>query len=348
MKTYLVTGGAGFIGSHLIKKLLEQGNRVINVDNFNEYYDYNIKVKNVLNSTGKQVSDNSDEIRVEELRDLKKTVDFENYTLEIVDITNMSILEEVFQKNKIDTVIHLAAMAGVRPSIENPLLYEKVNVRGTMNILELMKKYNIKKFVCASSSSVYGNNEKVPFSETDNVDKAISPYAATKKSCEIIGHSYHHLYDIDTIMLRFFTVYGPGQRPDLAIHKFTKLIYENKEIPFFGDGETQRDYTYIDDIIDGVLKAADDVENNTDVYEIFNLGESQTISLKEMVATIEKVIGKKALLNKLPMQPGDVNRTFADISKAKKMLGYDPDTKFEDGIRKFVEWYNNSILEEQK
>ncbi|WP_435308212.1 GDP-mannose 4,6-dehydratase [Sebaldella termitidis] len=348
MKTYLVTGGAGFIGSHLIKKLLEQGNRVINVDNFNEYYDYNIKVKNVLNSTGKQVSDNSDEIRVEELRDLKKTVDFENYTLEIVDITNMSILEEIFQKNKIDTVIHLAAMAGVRPSIENPLLYEKVNVRGTMNILELMKKYNIKKFVCASSSSVYGNNEKVPFSETDNVDKAISPYAATKKSCEIIGHSYHHLYNIDTIMLRFFTVYGPGQRPDLAIHKFTKLIYENKEIPFFGDGETQRDYTYIDDIIDGVLKAADYVENNTDVYEIFNLGESQTISLKEMVTTIEKVIGKKALLNKLPMQPGDVNRTFADISKAKKMLGYDPDTKFEDGIRKFVEWYNNSILEEQK
>ena len=348
MKTYLVTGGAGFIGSHLIKKLLEQGNRVINVDNFNEYYDYNIKVKNVLNSTGKQVSDNSDEIRVEELRDLKKTVDFENYTLEIVDITNMSILEEVFQKNKIDTVIHLKKKKKIRPSIENPLLYEKVNVRGTMNILELMKKYNIKKFVCASSSSVYGNNEKVPFSETDNVDKAISPYAATKKSCEIIGHSYHHLYDIDTIMLRFFTVYGPGQRPDLAIHKFTKLIYENKEIPFFGDGETQRDYTYIDDIIDGVLKAADYVENNTDVYEIFNLGESQTISLKEMVATIEKVIGKKALLNKLPMQPGDVNRTFADISKAKKMLGYDPDTKFEDGIRKFVEWYNNSILEEQK
>ena len=345
MKTYLVTGGAGFIGSHLVKKLLEQGNRVINVDNFNEYYNYSIKVKNVLNSTGKNALDNIDEIKVEELHDLKKTVDFENYTLEIVDITNMSILEEVFQKNKIDTVIHLAAMAGVRPSIENPMLYEKVNVRGTMNILELMKKYNIKKFICASSSSVYGNNEKVPFSESDNVDKAISPYAATKKSCEIIGHSYHHLYNIDTIMLRFFTVYGPGQRPDLAIHKFTKLIYEDKEIPFFGDGETQRDYTYIDDIIDGVLKATAYAENNTGVYEIFNLGESQTISLKEMVATIEKVTGKKALLNKLPMQPGDVNRTFADISKAKKMLGYDPDTQFEDGIRKFVEWYKKSILE---
>ena len=345
MKTYLVTGGAGFIGSHLVKRLLEQGNRVINVDNFNEYYHYSIKVKNVLNSTGKKAPDNVDEIRVEELHDLKKTVDSENYTLEIVDITNMSILEEVFQKNKIDTVIHLAAMAGVRPSIENPMLYEKVNVKGTMNILELMKKYNIKKFICASSSSVYGNNEKVPFSETDNVDKAISPYAATKKSCEVIAHSYHHLYNIDTIMLRFFTVYGPGQRPDLAIHKFTKLIYEDKEIPFFGDGDTQRDYTYIDDIIDGVLRSADYAENNTGVYEIFNLGESQTISLKEMVATIEKVIGKKAQLNKLPMQPGDVNRTFADISKAKKMLGYDPDTKFEDGIRKFVEWYKNSILE---
>ena len=345
MKTYLVTGGAGFIGSHLVKKLLEQGNKVINVDNFNEYYDYNIKVKNVLNSTGKQVPDNIDEIKVEELHDLKKAVDYENYSLEIVDITNMVILDEVFQKYKIDTVIHLAAMAGVRPSIENPMLYEKVNVRGTMNILELMKKYSIKKFICASSSSVYGNNEKVPFSETDNVDKAISPYAATKKSCEIIGHSYHHLYNIDTIMLRFFTVYGPGQRPDLAIHKFTKLIFEDKEIPFFGDGDTQRDYTYIDDIIDGVLKSVNYAENNTGVYEIFNLGESQTISLKEMVATIEKITGKKALLNKLPMQPGDVNRTFADISKAKEILGYDPKTQFEDGIRNFVEWYKNSILE---
>jgi UDP-glucuronate 4-epimerase len=345
MKTYLVTGGAGFIGSHLIKKLLEQGNRVINVDNFNEYYDYNIKVKNVLSSTGREVVDNVDEIRVDELNVLKKKVDFKNYTLEIIDITKMAILEEVFEENKIDAVIHLAAMAGVRPSIENPLLYERVNVRGTMNILELMKKYNIKKFICASSSSVYGNNEKVPFSENDNVDRAISPYAATKKSCEVIGHSYSHLYDIDMAMLRFFTVYGPGQRPDLAIHKFTRLIYEGKEIPFFGDGETQRDYTYIDDIVDGVLKAIDYTEKNTKVYEIFNLGESQTISLKEMVATIEKVTGKKAVLNKLPMQPGDVNRTFADISKAKEMLGYNPQTQFEDGIRTFVEWFKKSILE---
>ncbi len=341
MKTYLVTGGAGFIGSHLVEKLLKNGNKVINIDNFNEFYNYNIKVKNVLDSTGKIQKNDDGEIKVNELQDLKKLVDSENYILEIVDITNMEILEEVFQRNKIDTVIHLAAMAGVRPSIEKPLLYEKVNIRGTMNILELINKYNIKKFICASSSSVYGNNEKVPFSEKDNVDRAISPYAATKKSCEIIGHSYHHLYDIDTIMLRFFTVYGPRQRPDLAIHKFTKAIIEEKEIPFYGDGTTQRDYTYIDDIIDGVLKSIIYLEKNKNIYEIINLGESETISLRKMVKTLENEIGKKAVLKKLSMQPGDVNRTFADISKAKELIGYDPKTKFEEGIKKFVNWYRN-------
>ncbi len=339
MKTYLITGGAGFIGSHLVSKLLEEGNKVINVDNFSEYYDYNIKVENVLESVGIKDFNDGREIRVDELRDLKKLVDSESYSLKIVDITKLEILEEVFKANQIDAVIHLAAMAGVRPSIENPLLYEKVNVRGTMNILELMKKYNIKKFICASSSSVYGNNEKVPFSETDNVDFAISPYAATKKSCEVIGHSYHHLNNIDMAMLRFFTVYGPRQRPDLAIHKFTKAILKEEAIPFYGDGTTQRDYTYIDDIINGILKSINYVENNDKVYEIFNLGESQTISLKEMVEVLEGKIGKKAVLNKLPMQPGDVNRTFADISKAKTVLGYDPQTKFEEGIEKFLEWY---------
>ena len=324
-----------------MEKLLKNGNKVINIDNFNEFYNYNIKVKNVLDSTGKIQKNDDGEIKVNELQDLKKLVDSENYILEIVDITNMEILEEVFQRNKIDTVIHLAAMAGVRPSIEKPLLYEKVNIRGTMNILELINKYNIKKFICASSSSVYGNNEKVPFSEKDNVDRAISPYAATKKSCEIIGHSYHHLYDIDTIMLRFFTVYGPRQRPDLAIHKFTKAIIEEKEIPFYGDGTTQRDYTYIDDIIDGVLKSIIYLEKNKNIYEIINLGESETISLRKMVKTLENEIGKKAVLKKLSMQPGDVNRTFADISKAKELIGYDPKTKFEEGIKKFVNWYRN-------
>ena len=341
MKTYLVTGGAGFIGSHLVEKLLKNGNKVINIDNFNEFYNYNIKVKNVLDSTGKIQKNDDGEIKVNELQDLKKLVDSENYILEIVDITNMEILEEIFQRNEIDTVIHLAAMAGVRPSIEKPLLYEKVNIRGTMNILELMNKYNIKKFVCASSSSVYGNNEKVPFSEKDNVDRAISPYAATKKSCEVIGHSYHHLYNIDTIMLRFFTVYGPRQRPDLAIHKFTKAITEEKEMPFYGDGTTQRDYTYIDDIIDGILKSIIYLEKNKNIYEIINLGESETVSLRKMVETLEKEIGKKAVLKQLSMQPGDVNRTFADISKAKELIGYDPKTKFEEGIKKFVNWYRN-------
>ena len=340
MKTYLVTGGAGFIGSHLVGKLLEKGNRVICVDNFNEFYDYNIKVRNVISSTKSNAVDSA-KIRIEELAGLKKMTNSENYSLEIVDISKIELLEEVFSKNKIDCVIHLAAMAGVRPSIENPLLYERVNVKGTMNILELMKKYNIKKFVCASSSSVYGNNEKVPFNETDNVDRAISPYAATKKACEVIGHTYHHLYNIDTIMLRFFTVYGPGQRPDLAIHKFTRAILEGKAIPFYGDGTTKRDYTYIDDIIQGVMKSVEYVENNSKVYEIFNLGESETISLKRMLETIENALGKKALLEKLPMQPGDVQQTYADISKAKKMLGYEPKTKFEDGIAKFVEWYKN-------
>ena len=341
MKTYLITGGAGFIGSHLVGELLKGGNKVINVDNFNEFYDYNIKVKNVLDSTGKIQQNNEEEIKVEELQDLKKLVDSESYTLEVVDITNMEILEEVFQKNKIDMVVHLAAMAGVRPSIEKPLLYEKVNVKGTMNILELMNKYNIKKFVRASSSSVYGNNEKVPFSEKDNVDRAISPYAATKKSCEVIGHSYHHLHKTDMIMLRFFTVYGPRQRPDLAIHKFTKAIIEEKEIPFYGDGTTQRDYTYIDDIIDGVLKSIIYLEKNENIYEIINLGEPETISLKRMVETLEEEIGKKAVLKRLPMQPGDVNRTFADISKAKELIGYNPKTKFEEGIQKFINWYRN-------
>ena len=344
MKTYLVTGGAGFIGSHLVEELLKAGNKVINVDNFNEFYNFNTKIKNVLDSTGKVQKNHIDEIKIEELQILKKIVDSDNYTLEIIDITNLKILEEVFQRNEIDAVIHLAAMAGVRPSIEDPLLYEKVNIRGTMNILDLMKKYNVKKFICASSSSVYGNNEKVPFSESDNVDKAISPYAATKKSCEVMAYSYYHLYKIDTVMLRFFTVYGPRQRPDLAIHKFTKAIIEGRAIPFYGDGTTQRDYTYIDDIIDGVLKSINYLKQNVNTFEIINLGESETINLQKMVEILEKEIGKKAVLDKLPMQLGDVNRTFADISKAKKLIGYDPQTKFEDGIKKFVNWYKNNKM----
>ena len=337
MKTYLVTGGAGFIGSHLVEKLLSEGNKVINVDNFNNYYDVNIKINNVIESVGIQKNENLT------LTNLKNEVEsnVNNYILEIVDIRDINEMTRIFEENKIDAVAHLAAVAGVRPSIQDPLLYEEVNVRGTMNILELMKKNDIKKFVCASSSSVYGNNEKVPFSEEDNVDRTISPYAATKKTCEIIAHTYFYLYNIDTVMLRFFTVYGPRQRPDLAIHKFTKMILRGEKIPFYGDGTTQRDYTYIEDIIDGVIKSIKYVEENKNVYEIINLGESETISLKKMVETIEKELKIKAILDIQPMQDGDVNRTYANVSKAKEILKYKPETKFGDGIKKFISWYNN-------
>lgn len=332
MKTYLVTGAAGFIGSNLVKKILDTDNRVINIDNFNDYYSSDVKIKNVLKSVGLDTS-------CETIEELETLVGSDRYKLEVIDIRDLENLKKVFENNRIDIVIHLAAMAGVRPSIEDPLLYQDVNVRGTMNILECCRVFKVKKFVMASSSSVYGNNKKVPFSETDVVDFAISPYAATKKSCEVLGHTYHHLYDIDMAMLRFFTVYGPGQRPDLAIHKFTKMIDEGVEIPFYGDGSTKRDYTYIDDIVDGVLRCCAYVSEHSGVYEIFNLGESETITLSQMVSTIEDVMGKKAKIKRLPMQPGDVKVTYADISKAKDILGYNPSTNFRDGIEKFINWY---------
>jgi UDP-glucuronate 4-epimerase len=339
MKTYLITGGAGFIGSHLCEKLLKSGNRVINIDNFCDFYSPEIKIRNLFNSLGKN---NIEEFKEKSFKEIKDDVDSDSYKLYVNDIRDINAMEEIFKENKIDGVIHLAAMAGVRPSIENPILYEEVNVKGTMNILEMCKKYGIKKFICASSSSVYGNNEKVPFSENDIVDFAISPYAATKKSCEIIGHSYYHLYNIDMIMLRFFTVFGPRQRPDLAIHKFTKIIESGKELPFYGDGTTERDYTYIEDIMDGILKSIKYIEENSSVYEILNLGESRTITLSKMVKTIEDALGIKANIKRMEMQPGDVNRTFADITKAKKLIGYNPQTKFEDGIDEFVKWYKNN------
>lgn len=335
---YLVTGGSGFIGSHLVERLLKNGHSVINIDNFDDFYDYRIKIRNTLESVGKD----SEFLFTEKEKDIQKLVfetSSENYKLYHLDIRDVVGLQKLFSENKIDLVIHLAALAGVRPSIERPLEYEEVNIRGTMNLWEECKKHQIKKFVCASSSSVYGNNTKVPFAETDFVDTPISPYAATKKSVEIMGHVYHHLYQIDMVQLRFFTVYGPRQRPDLAIHKFTKLILENKEIPFYGDGSTARDYTYIDDIIDGVLKSILYLENHDNIYEIVNLGESHVITLNEMVSTIESVLGKTAYRNQLPMQLGDVTKTNADISKARMLMGYEPSTNFQNGIKKFVEWF---------
>ncbi|WP_294293350.1 GDP-mannose 4,6-dehydratase [uncultured Chryseobacterium sp.] len=335
---YLITGGSGFIGSHLTEQLLKEGHSVINVDNFDDFYNYQIKIQNTLGA----IRYFSDFEYSDKEKDLKKLIflsESENYNLYNQDIRDKKGLEEIFRAHSIDTVIHLAALAGVRPSIERPLEYEEVNVRGTMNLWELCRDFNITKFICASSSSVYGNNEKVPFTETDNVDRPISPYAATKRCGEILGHVYHELYKIDMIQLRFFTVYGPRQRPDLAIHKFTRLISGNHEIPFYGDGTTARDYTYIDDIIDGILKSIRYLENNSGVYEIINLGESEVITLNEMLAAIEDALGKSAIRKNLPMQPGDVLKTNANITKARTLIGYKPDTNFQNGIKKFVEWF---------
>ena len=335
---YLVTGGSGFIGSHLVEQLLKNGHSVINVDNFDDFYDYKIKVKNTLESTD-DLSDFNFNDKENDINNLISLTKSKSYQLYYQDIRDKEGLEGIFKNHQIDLVIHLAALAGVRPSIERPLDYEAVNVRGTMNLWELCHQFGIKNFVCASSSSVYGNSEKIPFAEKDNVDKPISPYAATKKSVEILGHVYHHLYKIDMIQLRFFTVYGPRQRPDLAIHKFTKLISDNQEIPFYGDGSTARDYTFVNDIIDGVLKAIKYLENHKDVYEIVNLGESEVITLNEMVSTVENAIGKKAVRKNLPMQAGDVIKTNADITKAKALIGYNPTTNFQNGTKKFVEWF---------
>ena len=348
----VVTGGAGFIGSHLCEALLKQGHKVINIDNFHDYYSYEIKIRNILESTGNHelIIDFEDIVLKEQnktpkneiIETLCNTVENENYKLYFNDIRDMNELEKIFSTEKPEFVINLAGLAGVRPSLKNPILYEDVNVKGTMNLLELCNKFEIKKFIQASSSSVYGNNKQTPFKETDIVDFAISPYAATKKSCEVMGHVYHHLYNIDMFQLRFFTVYGERQRPDLAIHKFTKLMSRNQKITMYGEGNSFRDYTYIGDIIQGIMKSIDYLITHENVYEILNLGESHTISLKEMIETIEKELGVKADIEILPMQAGDVDKTYADISKAKNLIGYCPETKFENGIKKFIIWYKNN------
>ena len=319
MNTYFITGGAGFIGSTLSKKLLSLGNKVVTIDNFCDFYNPKIKENNIKNLLLNH-----------------------NFKLYRADIRDREAVKKIFDENKIDIVMSLAAMAGVRPSIENPCLYQEVNCLGLQNILEEMKLHNVKNGVLASSSSVYGNCKEVPFREDMIVDYAISPYAATKKANEVMAHVYHKLYDMNIIMLRFFTVYGPRQRPDLAINKFTRLMLEDKEIPMFGDGTTSRDYTYVDDIVDGIIKSCEYTLNNKNVYEILNLGNSSPISLKEMINVIGKNLNVEPKIKQLPMQPGDVDRTYADISKAKEMIGYEPRTTFEEGIKKFVEWYKEN------
>lgn len=318
MRSILITGGAGFIGSHLVDRLLAEGEwRVSVVDDFNDFYDPAIKHANI-----RQHEQNS------------------NYRLFAADIRDKSALERIFAENSFACIVHLAARAGVRPSLEEPLLYTETNINGTMNLLELAREHGIGQFVFGSSSSVYGINAKVPFSEDDPIRQPISPYAATKAAGELLCHTYSHLYGMRTVCLRFFTVYGPRQRPDLAIHKFARLISAGKPIPVFGDGTTRRDYTFIDDIVAGVRAAIDYVSDSSrSNYEVVNLGESRTVELRELISLLEKELGTTAQIDRQPLQPGDVPQTFADIAKARTILGYDPQTQIEEGIRRFVQWW---------
>jgi UDP-glucuronate 4-epimerase len=310
---FLVTGGAGFIGSHVCERLLREGHNVWAFDDLNDFYDPAIKRNN--------------------LRQLQAQA----MPFEFVqgDVTDRAALAEIFSSVKLDQVIHLAARAGVRPSLAQPDLYQRVNVEGTVNVLEAARLNGVKKLIIASSSSVYGLNSKSPFSESDPITSAISPYAASKLACEALGHVWHHIYKMDITMLRFFTVYGPRQRPDLALFKFAKLICAGKPIPVFGDGSAARDYTYVTDTVDGVIACT----KKEFGYQIFNLGESETISLSRMIELLERALGKKAIIDRQPLQPGDVPLTFADISKAGEKLGYNPKVKFERGIQLFAEWF---------
>jgi UDP-glucuronate 4-epimerase len=310
---FLVTGGAGFIGSHVCERLLRDGHAVWAFDDLNPFYDPQLKHGNLR-----------------DIQALAKPFEFVHG-----DLTSRAALDELFGSVKFDQVIHLAARAGVRPSLAEPALYQRVNVEGTVNVLEAARKNRVKKIIIASSSSVYGVNSKVPFSESDPVFSAISPYAASKLACEALGHVYHHVYGMDVAALRLFTVYGPRQRPDLAIRKFATLIHAGQPIPVFGDGSMARDYTYVTDTVDGIIACT----KKEFGYEIFNLGESRTVTLARLIELLEAALGKKAMIDRQPQQPGDVPVTFADITKARAGLGYNPQVKIEPGILQFVNWF---------
>lgn len=318
----IVTGGAGFIGSHLCERLVAQGHRVAAIDSFDGFYSPEVKRRNLAALAG------SERFRLLEgdIRD--------------GEAAEAALAAEGF--GRADVLVHLAARAGVRPSISSPVLYSQVNVDGTVAMLELARRMGIRRFVFGSSSSVYGNNPKVPFAETDGVDHPISPYAATKRAGELLCHSYHHLHGMAIVCLRFFTVYGPRQRPDLAIHKFARLLSRGEPIPFYGDGTTERDYTYVDDILQGIAGAIEYTCTHPGAFEIVNLGESQTVSLRRLVELLAESLGVAPRIERLPLQPGDVHRTFADIRKARELLGYSPSTCVEDGIPRFVRWFHES------
>jgi UDP-glucuronate 4-epimerase len=318
----LVTGGAGFIGSHLVEKLLGAGHAAAILDDFNDFYDPQIKRANI--------------------EKISKDVPVHH-----VDLRENAAVRNLFHREKFDTIAHLAARAGVRPSIQHPQLYYDTNVTGTLHLLDAARATGVERFIFASSSSVYGVSKTVPFSEEQHLTQTISPYAATKIAAEFLCSTYSHLYKLRVVALRYFTVYGPRQRPDLAIHQFTKKIHVGQPIDQFGDGTTRRDYTYIDDIVQGTMAA---LTYNGPLFDIFNLGESETIQLKDLIEKIEKALGKKAKINQLPEQPGDVPLTCADISKARKLLGYNPTTQLSEGLPRFIEWFmqrdelNMSIL----
>lgn len=317
----IVTGGAGFIGSHLCERLVERGHQVVAVDSFDRFYDPEIKRRNLSGLAG-----------------------HERFRLIEADIRELGILEQALSGSRVDrfdVLVHLAARAGVRPSIEDPLLYTQVNVEGTTAMLELAHRLGIARFVFGSSSSVYGNAERVPFSEDSPVERPISPYAATKRAGELLCHTYHHLYGLSVVCLRFFTVYGPRQRPDLAIHKFARRMLDGEGVPMFGDGTTERDYTYIDDILQGVEAAIDYTSRPEPAFEIVNLGESRTTSLSRLIELISEALGIEPRIERLPPQPGDVRRTFADIDRARRLLDYRPTTQVEEGIPLFIDWIRN-------
>lgn len=314
--TVLVTGAAGFIGSHLVERLLGQGRRVVGLDNFCDFYDPAAKRRNVAGFEG-----------------------YRDFELVEGDLRDRGAVNRVFERHRPGCVVHLAAMAGVRPSIERPGYYTEVNIDGTVNVLDAAVAAKTERFIFGSSSSVYGNNSKVPFSEEDPVNEPISPYAATKRAGELICHTYSHLYGMPIVCLRFFTVFGPRQRPDLAISKFLRLIDQGQPIPVFGDGTTSRDYTYVDDIVAGVVAAMERVER----YRIYNLGGNHPVSLSGLIETIERVTGRKAQIQRLPMQPGDVERTWADLSRSEAELGYKPTTSLEEGIAKQWQWYQEAV-----
>jgi len=308
----LLTGAAGFIGSHLAERLLAEGHEVVGVDNFDSFYDPGVKRGNLHAALGHG-----------------------RFTLHETDIRDRRSIEAIFAAQPFDVVVHLAARAGVRPSIEEPHLYADVNVNGTIVLLDAARRNGVGTFIFASSSSVYGNNRKVPFHEDDRVDHPISPYAATKKAGELICHTFHHLYGMPITCLRFFTVYGPRCRPDLAIPKFTRIIDAGEPVPMFGDGTMRRDFTHVRDILDGVMRSI----GHCTGFHVYNLGESRPIELRTMIETIAAALGKPARIEPLPRQPGDVDVTYADVSRARKELGYNPTTEFADGIRDYVAWY---------